>query len=235
MANPSTSEANSDARSRGTGGPQKDVSLGPACLIVAIFGAVALSVGMVVLAFMMTGSQGRRAAYSVREQLIPWVEQSSLSQPDRVQIVARLTDLSSAMEREELTSRQFSRLALRLMDSPVLQWGVVEQLNQQAQKSEMTAPEKEEFRLACDRWLRAASEGKLSVQDMEFAVQNVATKEQRSSRLSVREDVNEERLREFHRRITAISDKNEIAKEPFDKSVSQVFLSQIDDAMAKTD
>ena len=47
---------------RGSGGPQKDVSLGPACLIVVVIGAICLSVGMIAMAAMMSGSQGRRAA-----------------------------------------------------------------------------------------------------------------------------------------------------------------------------
>ena len=220
---------------RGSGGPQKDVSLGPACLIVVVIVAICLSVGMIAMAAMMSGSQGRRAAYSVREQIIPWVEQSSLSKPDQQSIVERLNDLSVAMEREELTTRQLSRLVLRLTDSPVLQWGVVEQLIQAAQASSMTDAEKEEFRAACDRLLRSASEGKLSLQDMEFAVQNVATKDQKSGRLTMRDDTNEDRLREFQRRITAIADRQSMTHDAFDKSVSQVFTEMVEDALSKKD
>lgn len=217
---------------RGSGGPQKDVSLGPACLVVAVIGAICVSLGMIAMAAMMTGSQGRRAAYSVREQLIPWVEQSSLSTTDKQAIIERMTDLSADMEREELTTRQLSRLVIRMTDSPVLQWGVVEQLVAAAKQSDgFIEEEKAEFVGACDRWLRAASEGKLSIQDMEFAVQNVATKDQRSGRLTIRDDVNDDRLREFQRRLSTMSDKLVIPKEPFEKSVSQVFLKVIEDGL----
>ncbi|MCY2983800.1 MAG: hypothetical protein NTY15_09200 [Planctomycetota bacterium] len=220
---------------RGSGGEQKDVSLGPACLIVVVILALCLSIGVIAMAAMMSGNQGKRAAYSVREQIIPWVEQSSLSKTDRQIIVERLTNLSDDMEREELTTRQLSRLVLRLTDSPILQWGIVEQLIQAASGSSMTDVEKSQFRAGCDRWLRSASEGKLSLQDMEFAVQNVATKDQRSGRLSIRPDVDVEGLREFQRRMTTISDKHEMTSEPFDKSVSQVFTAVIEDALSKKD
>ena len=217
---------------RGSGGPQKDVSLGPACLVIAVIGAICLSLGMIAMAAMMTGSQGRRAAYSAREQLIPWVEQSSLSTPDKQNIIERMTDLSTKMEREELSSRQLSRLVIRLSDSPILQWGIVEQLIAATKASEgFTAEEKSDFASACDRWLRAASAGKLSLQDMEFAVQNVASKDPRSGRLSIRDDVNDERLREFFRRMVTMSDKLKIEKDPFEKSVSQVFSNVMDEAM----
>ncbi len=220
---------------RGSGGPQKDVPLGPACLIVVVIAAICLSIGMIAMAAMMSGSKGRQAAYSVREMLIPWVEQSSLSKTDRQNIVERLTDLSIAMEREELTTRQLSRLALRLTDNPVFQWGVVEQLIQAAQGSSMTEVEKQEFRSACDRLLRTASEGRLNINDMEFAVQNVATKDPRSGRLTMRENPNEERLREFQRRITAIADKQSMTKEAFDKSASQVIITMVEDALSQKD
>ena len=91
--------------------------------------------------------------------------------------------------------------------------------------------EKQEFQATCDRAFRSAAIGKLSLQDMEFAVQNIASKDQRTGRLSIRDDVNEERLREFQRRMTAISDKQAIPSEPFEKSVSQVFQQMMDDAL----
>jgi len=225
--------ADTTKEARGSGGPQKDVSLGPACLIVVVIAAICLSVGMIAMAALMTGSKGRRASYSVREMLIPWVEQSALAKSDRENIVEKLSGLSDSMEREELTTRQLSRLAMRLNDNPVFQWGVVEALNRAAQASTMTDKEKDEFRLSCDRWLRAASEGRLALQDMEFAVQNVSTKDMRSGRLTIRDDVNEERLREFQRRIDKISDTLGISSEPFDKSVSQVVDAMVEDAMSK--
>lgn len=227
--------SNDSENARGSGGPQRDVSLGPACLVVVVIGALCLSVGLIAIASMMSGSKGRQAAYSVREMLIPWVEQSSLSKADRQNIVERLTDLSVDMEREELTARQLSRLALRLTDNPVFQWGVVEQLIQATQSSSMNEIERQEFRTACDRLLRTASEGKLNINDMEFAVQNVATKDLRSGRLTIRENPIEERLREFQRRITAISDKQSTSSEAFDKSPSQVIVAMVEDGLSVKD
>ena len=73
------------------------------------------------------------------------------------------------------------------------------------------------------------------MQDMELGVQNVATKEQRSGRLSIRDDVNDDRLREFQRRVATICDKLVISKDPYNKSVSQVFLEVIDEALEVKD
>lgn len=94
--------------------PDKDVSLGPACVVIGIFGLVGISVFFVYMSMMLMGNQGKTAVSSVREQLIPWVEQSSLGQNDRQIIVGRLNEISDSMEREELTTRQLSRLGIRL-------------------------------------------------------------------------------------------------------------------------
>ncbi len=210
----------------------KDVSLGPACLVVVVFGLVLASVAVIYMSASLMGSQGRRAAHSLRRQLIPWVELSSLTKADRDSIVEQLSDLANNMDREELTARQLTRLGLRLQGNPIFQWGVVEQINRVAQSSTgLTPREKEEFARECDRWLRSASDGKLSMQQMEFALQNVAVKEVRSGRLTVREQVTDDGLREFLRRISSIDDSLEVGKDPFEKSVSQILRAMIEDGL----
>jgi len=213
---------------------EKDVPLGPACLVVFIFLLVGLCVLVAYLSFLLTGKQGGRAAYALREQLIPWVDQSSLSNTDQVAIIEELTELASRMERDELTGRQLTRLGARLMDSTILQWGVVEEINRRAQASEGLAPqEKTDFARTCDRWLRTASEGRLSMTEMEFAFQATASKDPRSGRLTLKQDVSDDQLREFHRRVMAICEKYKISTEPFEKSVSQIFKLMVEDGLAE--
>ncbi|MEQ1825154.1 MAG: hypothetical protein ABL921_04385 [Pirellula sp.] len=222
----------SPSGSRGAGGKQKDVSLAPACLIVAVIAAVAASVAMIALAALM--GKGGNGAYEVREKVIPWVEQSPLTNNDQRIIVERLNTMASEMERDELTSRQMSRLAIRLRESPVLQWGVVEQLVAKAKASAgLTEDEKQEFASQCDRWLLSAVQGKLSLQDMEFAIQHVATKDGKTGTLTSRDNLSDEQLREFQRRVGTILDTLKIPNEPYDKSVSQAFLQVLDEALSE--
>lgn len=218
------------------GGPPKpkDVSLGPACLVVFIFMLVVLCIVVAFMSFLLTGKQGGRAAYAVREQLIPWVDQSSLSQADQMAIIEDLMSLASRMERDELTSRQLTRLGVRLSDSTILQWGVVEEINRCAQASDvLTEKEKSDFAQLCDRWLRSAGEGKLAMAEMEFAFQSIATKDPRSGRLTLRDDVEDEQIREFYRRVLAICERQKISVEPYEKSVSQAFKRMIEDGLAE--
>ncbi len=211
-----------------------DVSLGPACLVVSIFGLAFLCIVVAFMSFMLIGKQGGRAAYAVREQLIPWVDQSDLSKTDQTMIIDELQALASQMERNELTSRQLTRLNARLSDSTILQWGVVEETVRTVRASDaFTAEEKEDISRTADRWLRCAGEGRLSMTEMEFAYQGCGLKEPKTGRLSLRKDVTPEQLREFHRRVLAICDKYKISREPFEKSVSQVFHLMIEDGLAE--
>lgn len=234
MTNSNPTPSSPPASGGAPSGPQKDVPLGPACLVVFIFLLVGLSLIVAYMSFMLTGKQGVRAAYAVREQLIPWVDQSSLSNPDQSIIIERLMEMASQMERDELTSRQLTRLGLRLTDSTILQWGVVEEINRVAQASKgLSEQEKIDFANTCDRWLRAAGEGKLSMTEMEFAFQSAAKKEPRSGRLLLKEPLSDEELREFNRRVLAICDKYKISTEPYEKSVAQVFQLMVDDGLAE--
>jgi len=212
----------------------KDVSLGPACLVVFVVGLMLICIAVAYMSFMLTGNQGPRAARALRKQLIPWVDDSALSKTDQAAIIDELNDLASKMDRGDLTSRQLSRLGIRLTDSTLLQWGVVEDVQRYVKQSQgFTDNEKEDIQKTCDRWLRCASEGKLSMTEMEFVFQGCGLKEPRSGRLSLRKDVTDDQIREFHRRVLGVCEKYDTSTEPFNKSVSQVFHMMMEDGLSQ--
>jgi hypothetical protein len=203
-------------------------------LVVAVVAMMFVCIAVAYMSFMLTGNQGPRAARALREQLIPWVDDSALSKTDQTAIIDELNDLSSKMERGELTSRQLSRLGIRMTDSTVLQWGIVEDTLRYVKASPgFNDEEKEDIQKTCDRWLRCASEGRLSMTEMEFAFQSAGLKEPRSGRLSLRKDVTDDQIREFHRRVLGICEKYKISSEPFERSVSQVFHMLMEDGLAE--
>jgi len=193
-----------------------------------------LCIAVAYMSFMLTGNQGPRASRAVRKQLIPWIDDSALSKTDQTLIIDELNDLASKMEQGDLTSRQLSRLGIRLTDSTILQWGVVEDALRYVKESKgFTDEEKEDIQKTCDRWLRCASEGKLSMTEMEFAFQVCALKQPKTGRLSLRQDVTDDQIREFHRRVLGVCEKYNTSTEPFNKSVSQVFHMMIEDGLSE--
>lgn len=210
---------------------QGDVSYGPACFVTFIFLLVGISLFFVYMSIVLMGNTGVRASRAIYEQLIPWVEQSHLSQNDRRDVIDELEILAEKMKKEELTSRQLSRLNARLSDSVVLQWGAVEKLNVAAQESDMSDEEKAEFTALCDRWFACAASGKLSLQDMEFAMQQVCTKDARSGRLNPKMDATSTALRDFMRRIKTMCEHFNTPTEKFGKKVPEVLRQMIEDGL----
>ncbi len=215
-----------------TSSNEKQVSLGPACLVVFIIAALLFSVTMIVAAWMIMGNQGPMAARAIESQMIPWVEQSSLEPTDRDSIVRELRDLVEDLKADRLDERQMFRLKARIADSPVLQWGAIQQLQAKIQASGLTQQEKEDADLQLDRFLRCAGEGKMAMEQMEFVVQKVVTKERSSGRLTALSSTDDQALREFLRRAKALCDNAKIPEEPFPKSPAQVFHALVEDGLA---
>lgn len=210
---------------------QGEVTYGPACFVLFIFFLVGVSLFFVYMSIVLMGNSGSRAARAIYEQLIPWVEQSHLSQNDRRDVIDELEILAEQMKQEVLTSRQLSRLNARLSDSVILQWGVVQKLDAAAQESDMSDEEKAEFTALCDRWFALAASGKLSLQDMEFAMQQVCTKDVRSGRLNPKTDVSSSALRDFMRRMKTMCEHFKVSEEPFQRTVPEVLRQMIEDGL----
>ncbi len=182
----------------------------------------------------MGGRQNIQASSALKTQLIPWIETSSLSDADRQSIVERLNELVADMDAERLSGKQLSRLNFRLSGAPIFQWGVVEAIERQALAStELSDTEKQAMSMACNRLLRAALDGRIAMEQLEFAVQQVANKERQSGRLTARDEISTADLREFFRRISSVADRCKTSQEPLEKSVSQVFRMMIDDALSE--
>ncbi len=211
---------------------QQDSPMGPACLVVGIFVAVAISVTFIVAAWMMTGKQGERANKAIQDQLIPWVAQSPLDPTDKQAVTEQLSKLVSEINANQYDERQLLRLFAVLSDSPVLQWGVIQQVNARAANSGLTAAELEALQIESDRLLRLASQGGLGLQQLEFVVQKVASKERKSGTLSIVDSVTDADLREFLQRAKSTADKRDIPQEAFPSSVSQVLKGLIELALS---
>jgi len=199
--------------------------------VTLIFFLVGVSLFFVYMSIVLMGNTGARASRAIYEQLIPWVEQSHLSQNDRRDLIDELEVLAEKMKREELTSRQLSRLNARLSDSAVLQWGAVQKLDSAAQESDLSDEEKAEFSALCDRWLACAASGKLSLQDMEFAMQQVCTKDAKTGRLNPKTDAPSSALRDFMRRVKTMCDLFEVPTNEFGKSVPEIMREMIEDGL----
>jgi len=229
MTQSSTNSKTQNSPTQAEGEP----SLGPACAFFFLAFCAIGSVALIATAWYISGNQAERASTALRSQLIPWVETSSLSEPDRSSIIEQLNELVSDMDAERLNERQLSRLNFRLSGAPVFQWGVIDQLLAAAnQNSELSSKEKEDLVSETDRLLRTVQNGRMSMEQLQFATQSVAQQEVKTGRLSLRNEVSTKEIQECARRITAMNDEAKTAKGSMDKSVAQVFRSIVEEALA---
>jgi len=214
-------------------GPNKEVPLAPACLIVVIFFSVTMSVVCAFLSWYLNQNQSENAALALREQLIPWVEKSALEPTDKETICGELNELARQMDSKELTVYQLTQLRFCLTDNPVLLWGFVQAaVGKIERSSELTDLEKEQARLTSDRLLRLVDEGALTRSALEFALQTVTLARSDRSGLVVKDNPTLEDLRTFMKRGAELADGLKGSVEPYEKSPAQVFRMMLDRALA---
>lgn len=237
--------SNDDAKEKETGKAKADASkpkepsLGPACLVVAI---LSLSVFFAVCAFgswIMFADQYKYAEPAIAEQLIPYVEQSTLATEDRESILLQLEALLPKIRNKEMTTKQLYRLRNCLTDNPVLLWGVVESVVSQAKKltvesigsDGITTVELEALERIEGRLLRAAAERKIGRNDLELTLQSCAVFAKNQSGLEVKPDLTPTQIREFMTRAEQLIKNQNIPNEPYEKTPADAFEALIRSAL----
>lgn len=218
----------------------KEPSLGPACLVVAI---LSLAVFFAVCAFgswIMFADQYQYAAPAIDEQLIPWVEQSSLAMADKESILLQLQELVPKIRNKEMSTKQLYRLRNCLQDNPVLLWGVVQAVQAQAKQLSaetgtveegLTAVELEALERIEDRLLRAAAERKIGRNDLEITLQTCAVLSKDQAGLEVKPELTPAQIREFMKRAEQLIKNQKIPNEPFEKTPGEAFKALVDSAL----
>lgn len=210
----------------------KEPSLGPACLVVSILGLATLCAVCAFGSFFMFSDQYPLATRSIEQQLIPWVETSQLSEVDRKAIVGELQRLLPMLEQRTIDKQQLTRLRNCLQDNPVLLWGGIESIQQQAQQSGLTETEQAALERISQRLLRGSADRKLSRNDVEFTIQNCSRVRERGQSLEVLNPLSDEQIREFLQRAEQVVERNGIPNEPYDSSAGEAFRLLIDAALA---
>lgn len=210
----------------------KEVPLAPACLVVVIIFSVIMSVLCAFLSWYLNQNQSENAARALREQLIPWVQQSPLEPTDKEAISSELNQLAAQMDAKELNEGELRRLRFCLTDNPVLLWGFVQAaVGKIERSSELTDIEKEQARLTADRLLRLVAERKLTRSALEFSLQPVTLARSDGSGLVVKDNPTTEDLRMFVKRGAQQADGQQASKDTYEKSPAQVFHMMIESAL----
>ncbi|MGN6543865.1 MAG: hypothetical protein ACTHK7_02365, partial [Aureliella sp.] len=211
------------AGSAGAEGPVKEPSLGPACLVIAMLGLATFLAVCAFGSFFFFSDQPALAERGITQQLVPWVESSTLSPADKQAVLVELEDVVEKIRSRQLTSRQLSRLKNALEDNPVLLWGTVEAVIAQADEAGMSEVEIEAGKRIANRLLRSAAERKLGRNDLVYFLEGCTHARADGQGLEVNSPLTAAQIQEFLNRAERFLDGMQVSKEPFKKSVPEVF------------
>ena len=206
--------------------------MGPACLVIAILTTAVFIAVCAFGSFFYFSDQPALAERGITQQLIPWVESSTLSPADKDSIVVQLHETVEKVRSRTLTSRQLSRLKNALEDNPVLLWGTVEAVLGQADEAGMPEVEIEAGKRVTQRLLRAAAERKLGRNDLVYQLEPCTHMRADGQGLEVNAPLNADQIRTFLSRAESFVNGREVANEPYEKSVPEVFRGLIEEALS---
>lgn len=229
------SGGNRDASGGGDEGGRErlpEPSMGPACLVIVVLTLAVFSALCAFGSFFFFSDQPALAQRGINEQLIPWVETSNLSPPNKREILADLEDAVERVKSRQLTSLQLSRLKNALEDNPVLLWGTVEAVMAQADDAGMPAVEIEAGKRVTQRLLRAAAERKLGRNDLVYTLEGCTHARADGQGLEANSPLTATQIRDFLGRAERFADGMKISTEPYEKSVPEVFRGLIEEALS---
>lgn len=209
----------------------KEPSLGPACLVIVILMLATFCIVCAFGSWFMFSDQYPLAEKGIERQLMPWIEQSQLSTADKQQIQEQLQDLLPQIRQRSLDKQQLTRLHNCLQDNPVLLWGAIDAVQAQAAEAGLSETEQVSLERVSQRLLRAAAERKLSRNDLEFTIQNLAQVNAQGQSLEVVGTLSGDQIREYMERAERLVERNKIPNEPYEKSPAEAFAELIDAAL----
>jgi len=194
---------------------------------LAAFGAVCGIGSWIVFA-----NQSDLAVKAIQKQLIPWVETSQLAPADKQSIVLQLDDLAKRVESSAFDKTQLLRLRNCLQDNPVLLWGGIQSIENQAVGAGLTEIEVESLLRLNQRLLRAATERKFGRRDLEFTLQELSDVSRDGSHLEIRADLNSAQIRSFMQRAESLVHRSTVPNEPYEKTPAEAFALLVEAALS---
>lgn len=156
------------------------------------------------------------------------VEDSEMSDADKVIVNQQIDRVAEAYKSGQLSTEQLSRVLESLVESPLFVVAVVYGIEQKyIAPSGLTPEEKTAAHRTLERTARGLYEGKITQQELDPALQHVATKNEEGD-WKLKEHVTDEELRAFLAKCNELADSADIPDEPFTVNIGEEVKKAVD-------
>ena len=162
------------------------------------------------------------------------VEKLELPDEDQALILARFDDLAKDFKDKKISKDQLLAVGVKLIESPVIQAvGVFAVEKNYFEDSGLSAEEKADASLQLDRLARGVYEEKISLEEMQDAMDEIVVRSIGNDNVTFREPetVDDDDLRRLISKVKAEADEAEIPNEPFEIDIAAEFIKAIDEAL----
>ncbi|WP_164102492.1 hypothetical protein [Candidatus Laterigemmans baculatus] len=213
-------------------GTSPAVDEGPGCFPAVIAaGALLLMlffIGCGISTYFLFQQRTELAIRTLRSDVIPEVQQSSLPPEEKAEIVELLEQVVVDGESGQLENWQASGIMERLVRSPILEWGNLTAVEGMVEHStELSEEERQHAQRQFSRLKRAVEQNEASAVDILDVLLPVLSEAERGERRKLERDVDAAQLREVIHRAEMVADRGQIPDQDYEVQLSEIIRREL--------
>lgn len=174
---------------------------------------------------------GKMIASTVRNAIVPAIEQSELTAEDKREVIAQVDRVIDAYKQGKITIEDMGRVMEELGKSPLLPLAIIYGVEEKYIKpSGLTPEEKTEARLTLQRVARGAFEQKISEQEFEPVLDAVSYQGPNNQR-QLKDRLSDAELKDFLSKAKKLADDKEIPEEDYKVEIGSEIKKAVDAAL----
>lgn len=214
-------------------GAKEAVDEGPGCFPAVIAASALLLmlffIGCGISTWVLFQKRTELAIRTLRSDVIPEVQQSSLPPEEKASIVQMLEQVVEDGGSGELENWQSSGIMERLVRSPILEWGNLMAVEAIIENSKsLSEEERQQAKRQFSRLKRAVELNEASAVEIHDVLMPVLTEAKPGERRKLQRSIDAEQLREVIHRAEMIADRGRIPDEDFEVRLSEIIRREIE-------
>ncbi len=201
------------------------------CLVGCLVTVIVLAVLFAVAGYVAYKRGPAMLARFAHSQIVDQVEQSSLPDEEKKEIVHQLDRVTTAFENGDLDAGDLERIATTFLKSPLTAAGLLMGIEEAYfNSSGLSDEEKERGRRAIQRAWRGCTEERIKFEDLRPVMEIIAD-EKSQDNWRFKEELTDDELRQFITTLESIVDEHDIPDESFDVTISEELRSLVDELL----